>query len=190
METKEKHYWTTADDRIMRAEYPTKSTREIAKLLNRSVSSIYGRANDLGLSKEKCANHTDWTPELIEKLKAEFPVRMTPELVREWGISLRTIIRKARELGINKADNFHELNQTKINELISKNLPPNPYKGLKGLKGWTVPGGEKFQFKKGELPKIDYEKALKTRLETIRKEKMRLKYGLKQKTKIKLVNFH
>jgi hypothetical protein len=128
----------------------------------------------------------NWTDELIEKLKNEFPVRMTPELVKEWGISQRTIIRKARELGIDKSENFRELNQEKINELISKNLPPNPYKGLKG---WIMPRSQEFQFKKGERPKINYLQATASRNETIRKEKLRLKYGLKQKTKIKLVNF-
>jgi hypothetical protein len=186
MQKKTKHFWMTSEDRFLIQMYPTMNTKEIALALNRSVSAIYGRVNDLGLKKDKCANHTDWTPELIEKLKTEFPVRMTPELVKEWGISQRTIIRKARELGISKAENFHELNQKKINQLISENHAPNPYKGLKG---WTVPGGEKFQFKKGHKPNIDYEKATATRNETIRKEKLRLKYGLKQKTNIKLDNF-
>ena len=39
-----------------------------------------------------------WTPEMIETLVAEFPFAYNRVLAKKLGISMRTLIRKAREL--------------------------------------------------------------------------------------------
>lgn len=43
--------WTAEDRRQLRALYPDKSTQEVAAVMHRSLSSIYGAAATLGLSK-------------------------------------------------------------------------------------------------------------------------------------------
>lgn len=131
---------------------------------------------------------TEWTPEMITKLEAEFPYRFSRDIGNDLGLSIRTIIRKARELNLKKQDGFLDINRKEITKRATIARPENP---TKGDSSFRIPGGEKHQFKKGERRyEIDYEKATKTRNETIKKEKMRLKYGLPQQTNLKLVNIY
>ena len=63
------------------------------------------------------------------------------------------------------------------------------------MKGWSVPNGEQFRFKKGNIPAMKTDpnivaKVHKKRNDTIRLEKLRLKYGLRQKTKLNLKDFY
>lgn len=132
-------------------------------------------------------NKTIWTDEMIDKIIKEFPVRFTKDIAKDLNLGYRTIIRKARELGVEKIENFKAINQSKINQLISENHAPNPYKGQKGF---IIPNSKKYHFKKGEKPNVDYSKIVDKRNELIRKEKMRLRYGLAQKSKIKITNIY
>jgi hypothetical protein len=50
--------WSETDLATLREMYPTRSTREIANELRRSVCSVYGMANNLGLEK---------TPEYLQR---------------------------------------------------------------------------------------------------------------------------
>ncbi len=43
--------WIKAEDRIMKRLYPNQSTESVAAVLNRSLRSVYSRANTLGLKK-------------------------------------------------------------------------------------------------------------------------------------------
>lgn len=125
-----------------------------------------------------------WTAEMLETLKTDFPVRFNKELAAELGVGWRTLIRKARELGIEKEVDFLDKNRSKITEMGAKAHPEHP---MKGVKGWCVPNSEKTRFKPGNVPPvISSEQRSETRNETIRKERLRIKYGLPQKTKLNL----
>lgn len=127
---------------------------------------------------------TIWTNEMIEKLTQEFPFRFSRDIGKDMYLSIRTIIRKARELNLEKEPDFLDINRDKITALATKNKPENPNKGNKDFR---IPGGEKYQYKPGqERPIVDYKKIHKNRNETIRKERLRIKYGLPRKTKLKL----
>ena len=130
---------------------------------------------------------TVWTAEMIDKLKSEFPYRFSRDIGKDLGLSIRTIIRKARELGLEKESEFLDTNRTEISKRAQEARPYNP---TKGMKGWSVPGGEKHRFQPGHVPQNNPEKSRLTRNETIRKEKQRIKYGLPQKTKLKLTNIY
>lgn len=133
-----------------------------------------------------------WTDEMIKRLELEFPYRFTRDLAMDLGISKRTIVRKARELGIEKEPNFLEKNRELISDMAAKAHPPHPHKGDKG---WVVPNSKNTRFKKGNIspmgtnPEV-VKKCHKSRNETIRLEKLRLKYDLPQKTKLKIVNIY
>jgi hypothetical protein len=72
--------------------------------------------------------------------------------------------------------------------MAMRNHPGHPHKGDSS---YRIPGGEAHQFKKGRpQPEVDYKKVHASRNETIRKEKQRIRYGLPQKTKLKLVNIY
>lgn len=130
---------------------------------------------------------TIWSTEMIQKLMTEFPNRFSRDIGKDLGISIRTVIRKARELGLEKEDSFLDKNRELITQLATDAHPPNPNKGNKDFR---IPGGEKFQFKKGQpRPSVDYNKIHQKRNETIRKERIRIKYGLPQKTKLNLKNY-
>lgn len=129
-----------------------------------------------------------WTDEMCQKIMAEFPHRITIDMAKEMGVSLRSVIRKARELGIEKREGFLNDFRQEITKRANAAKPPNPNKGNSSFR---VPGGELYQFQPGHKPvNRNMELIHKKRNETIKREKLRLKYGLKQETKLKLVNIY
>jgi hypothetical protein len=128
-----------------------------------------------------------WTNEMVQIITELFPTTYNRELAKLLNVSMRSVIRKARELGLEKEPDFLELRRDEITALATKALPPQP---TKGQKGWSVPNSEKTRFKKGNVPPvIKYpdlmEKIQKKRNETIRRDRLRRKYGLSPITKIK-----
>lgn len=130
----------------------------------------------------------NWTPEMITRLKNEFPVTYNNQLADELGVSHRTLIRKARELGLEKEEGFLEKRRFEIGRMAKESRGPNE---TKGLKGWCVPNGQQFRFKPGNIsvmktrPEV-VEKVRRKRNETIRRERIRMKIGLKPLTKLNL----
>lgn len=134
----------------------------------------------------------EWTAEMLGTLKNEFPSSFNRDLATKLGISMRTLIRKARELNVEKEESFLEKRRSQITEMARKAHPGQP---TKGIKGWSVPGGEKYRFKKGHIPAMKTDPTLVAKVhakrnDTIRLEKLRLKYGLRTKTKLKLKDFY
>lgn len=133
-----------------------------------------------------------WTDEMIKIMKKEFPVNFNKEIAKKFGIGWRSVVRKARELGIKKEPLFLEKRRRTITQMAVEALPPN---NNKGNKGWSVPNAHLNLFKKGNIPPNKRIPGLtelihKKRNKTIRLEKLRLKYGLNQKTKLKLTNIY
>lgn len=133
----------------------------------------------------------NWTTTMIDKMIAEFPIRFAEDLAKEFGVGKSTIIRKARELKLEKEPEFLSKRKYAISALAQAAKAPNP---MKGIRGWSVPNGEAYRFKKGNIsPMGDLEireRSRKSRNKTIKSEKLRIKYGLEQKTKLKLVNIY
>ena len=129
-----------------------------------------------------------WSDEKLDLIKGKFSTTFNNDLALELGCGCRTVIRKAREFGLEKEVGFSDKRRPEIIKRSTAVKRPNP---TKGLKGWVVPGGEKFQFKKGHVPasKNNPEIAKKmkdSRNNLIRRERIRLYYGLEPLTKIKL----
>jgi hypothetical protein len=129
----------------------------------------------------------EWTPDMLQKLKERFPVEFNKDLAKELGISWRSLIRKARELSIEKEPQFLDKRRTTISRMAQESRPPNP---TKGLKGWCVPNSEQFRFKPGHVPRMAFDPKLvervhATRNETIRRDRIRAKIGLPRLTKFK-----
>jgi hypothetical protein len=136
--------------------------------------------------------YTKWTSEMVEKLTNEFSNRLTRNIANDLGLSIDVVKRKAAYLGLKKEAGFLENNREEINKLAVKFKSPHP---MKGVKGWSVPNGEKTQFKKGNIPpqvkNTDLKKVFTDRRnETIKKERLRIKYGMEQKTNLRLVNIY
>ncbi len=138
--------------------------------------------------KKILRNKISWTQEMIDLLIAEFPYSYNKELAKKIGVSWRTLIRKARELNIEKEPGFLEKRRKEITEMAVKALPPQP---TKGKKGWSVPNSEQTRFKPGQISIMKtnrdvVEKVTKKRNESIARDRRRLRLGLKQLTKLKL----
>lgn len=129
-----------------------------------------------------------WTEAELKFLQDNFPSMWNKDLAKHFGIGWRSVVRKARELGLEKSDTFRD--NIDFSAFGQGNEPWN--KGMKGLP--MVAACVEKQFKKGNKscmtdPKVA-ERSRTSRNETIRKEKMRLRYTLPQKTKLKLVNIY
>ncbi len=94
---------------------------------------------------------TAWSEEALQCLRERFPHTWNKELAKYFNIGHRTIIRKARELGLEKAPDFRDsIDFTQLRKGIA---PPN--KGKKAKDYMTPEGLEKMkisQFKKGHVP--------------------------------------
>lgn len=129
-----------------------------------------------------------WTQEMIDLLISEFPYSYNKELAKKIGVSWRTLVRKARELGLEKEPGFMDKRINEITEMAVKAHPPHPYKGKKG---WCVTGSEETRFKPGQIsvmktnPEV-VEKVTKKRNESIARDRRRLRLGLKPLTKLRL----
>lgn len=130
----------------------------------------------------------NWTPEMIRRLKFEFKYAYNKSLAIDLGVSPRSLIRKARELGLEKEDGFLEKRKEHIHKMARAKRQPNP---TKGLKGWCVPNSEAHRFKPGNISPMATrqdirEKVSRSRLKIIEEEKYRIREGLEQITKLKL----
>lgn len=144
---------------------------------------------------------TEWTEAMLSYLTEHFPTDCNEEIAKKLKVSPRTMIRKARELGLQKAENFRELNEVKISTKMRK-----AHKGKKNpgcfKKGNTV--GTEYRFKKGHQlteeskekqrqtcsrywhiyhTKRSQKKGTKAWRQTWLNDAIRKEYGLKQETK-------
>lgn len=137
--------------------------------------------------KKKRSWKVVWSEEMLRILQGKFPVTFNRELAKELNVSMRTLIRKARELGLDKEPGFLD----KRRDTITKMAVANNHNKYTGCKGWSVPNGEATRFKKGhesimKTNRVVVEKVRKSRNETIRRERIRIKLELPRLTNLKL----
>ena len=125
---------------------------------------------------------------MIYMVKKYFPVKYNRVLAAELNVSMRSLIRKARELGIEKETNFLEIRRDEITKMAVIAHPPNQHKGHIG---WYVPNSEETRFKIGNVSIMTINPAVVEKVRTkrnqlIKREKIRAKLGLSPISKIKL----
>jgi hypothetical protein len=145
---------------------------------------------ELYLDKPKKANRRkiNWTPDMLSALIGRFPVTYNKELAKELHVSWRSLVRKARELGLEKEPEFLEKRRDDITMMAVKAHMPN---ANKGRKGWSVPGSELNRFSKGHQPPTATDPELVKRIHsrrnnTIKRERIRIRLGLPRLTKLNL----
>ena len=114
---------------------------------------------------------------MLKLLRDYFPTMTNYSLAKLIGVSHRTMIRKARELGLEKADDFMEINRKSISESISAGVRrhgPQPTHFQKGVR--ANPDGE---FKPGhrESPEVKAKRSASLK-ETWKRKKILKRYGL------------
>lgn len=114
--------WTWKDLDFLRSNYDGMTNAELARKLGRTYGAVITKAYNLGLKKKMGNKLIEWTPQKLKLLTDFFPIMFNDALAKWLGISIRTLTRKARELGLKKRDDFHELKKDKIRERQSEAL--------------------------------------------------------------------
>jgi hypothetical protein len=131
---------------ILTEMYPTNTLAEIAKRINRTETAIQVRACRMGLHKLQHPRYHYWTPQMLKLLTTYFPTMFNKPLAKWIGVSLRTMLRKARELGLEKQEGFLDKRRKEINRMAGEALKKvdNPARFKKGERFCP-----EYEFKKG-----------------------------------------
>lgn len=115
----------------------------------------------------------NWTPERLKLLREYYPTMFTDALAKWIGCSVRTLQRKARELGLKKVDNFNQVRSADISRKVSD-----------GVKRAYREGRKTSRFRKGvrSNPQGEFKPGFKFKgeIEEGRKEKIRETYRRKK----------
>lgn len=148
-----------------------------------------------------------WTKKKDDRLRELFPYEFNDDVAKALKVSPRSVTRRARELGLEKAPDFREVNAEALSKRLRKGIKngrPNPTKFKKGkeLTGQPFKKGhrltEEQKRKQSDSMRKTHaamdtrkkkkiaENKSKTMSELWAKDRVRAKYGLKQKTKLRL----
>lgn len=132
-----------------------------------------------------------WTPAMVQQLTNRFPVEFTKDVAASLGVSPRTAVRKARELGIEKVPDFLVTRKIEIQQMAAEGCRRafNPTRWKKGSQA-----GKATQFRKGNTSPLKVrpdivEKVRQKRNAAIARDRRRIRLGLPQLTRIKLINY-
>ncbi len=108
----------------------------------------------------KKALSIEWTPKMLIVLKVKFSRTFNSELAKQLGVSVRTVIRKARELQLEKEPGFLDKRREIITQMAQAARPPATQRQIEQI----TKAGEPYRFKKGHKSTgIDYSKIWNTR---------------------------
>lgn len=113
--------WTWKELDILHREFPKRPTPEVAKMLGRSPMATAVKASKEGLKKKELPG-IKWTPQMLKLLTDFFPIMFNKPLAKWIGVSQRTMLRKARELGLQKQEGFLEKRKAEIQRMAGDAL--------------------------------------------------------------------
>ncbi len=148
-----------------------------------------------------------WTKKKDDKLRELFSYEFNDDVAKALKVSPRSVTRRARELGLEKAPDFREVKADELSRRLKKGIKngkPSPTKFKKGkeLTGQPFKKGHRLtaeqERKRSDSMKKAHaamgtrkkkkiaEKKSKAMSKLWAKDRVRAKYGLKQKTKLRL----
>lgn len=140
--------------------------------------------------KRNCTKIT-FTDEQRDWFVAHFSTTLNKDCADHLGVSMRTMIRFARELGLEKDPAWLHCIFMERCRMAAESNRGEGNKGIANLLKY----GKAYRFKKGETSrqrlgdereKERIRKSAATRRETLRKERMRVNWGLEQQTRLKI----
>lgn len=142
--------WSEQEVEMLRAEWKSsKPAREIAERLGRPLRAVYMKAHHLGLPKKDDPNKIKLSQSDQWWLRQNYPHMRTEICALKLGISLRSCVRMARKLGVEKTAQFMKETQAftarkaKESHLAHGTYPP------KGIINENIAKGEAYRFKPG-----------------------------------------
>lgn len=133
--------WTVMDKQRLRNEWNRHTIEEVAAMLGRSYQATAVMASKLGLKKDHYG--IVWSEEQLRILRFYFPIMFNRPLAGQLGVSVRTLIRKARELGLEKKPGFLQERKRDIQRLAGDAIRRSDHKNTRFKKGvHNNPAGE------------------------------------------------
>lgn len=172
---------------------------EIAAALGRTEKAIEHKKSQLRHPKPKTSHNTstqkiELTPQQKSWLIRHFKHTKNDVIMAKLGLSHSKLHRLAREFGLTKTRQFIRKTQQECTAAAKESHLRN---GTYPPKGYRIPKSGENCFQPGVTPEMRLgkkrnqeriAKAAATRRETIEKERMRIRWGFDQKTKLKLVH--
>lgn len=126
-----------------------------------------------------------WTEEMLRTLTEEYPDKLNAELAEKLGVTQNSLSYKARSLGLEKSKDFFRKNRKAIYARRTA-----PYRN----DGWFRKGtrtGEESRFRKGHTESEEGKAGRITSVTKARRkqtydELVRIKYGLRRRTRLRL----
>lgn len=147
--------WTRQEEDMLRSLWRSdKPARIIAEEIGRPIRAVYLKAHKLGLPKKDDPNKIRLDSRDMLWLKLNYPHMRTEICALKLGISLRSCVRLARKLGVEKTAQFMKECQAfssrkaKESHLRNGTYPP---------KGFIIPGSEEYRFKPGHSSTIKHQ---------------------------------
>lgn len=148
--------WTKAEEKKLRALYPTRRNRGIGELFGRTDTAVKSRASLLGLIKN---NKIPLTKKQLDVIRKMHPNHSAETVAKKIGRTAIVVYRYAKLLGVNKSPEYKaKLKAEACAKITASGMGTRFPKGHvpmnKGLRrpGWSVGRGrmQETQFKKGQ----------------------------------------
>ena len=142
--------WGEQEIEVLRAEWNTdKPAREIAERIGRPLKAIYLKAHKLGLPRKDDPNKIKLSHSDQWWLRQNYPHMRTELCALKLGISMRSCVRLARELGVSKTAQFMKETQAFSARKARESPPAHGTYPPKGIINENLAKGEAYRFKPG-----------------------------------------
>lgn len=133
--------WSQKELDFLRWNYGKLGAPECAERLGRPLQGVRVKAWNMGLKGKD--QHFEWTEQRLKLIVDFYPTMFSKALAKWIGCGHRTLVRKARELGLEKVPDFHERKRDEIRRMSGSHGPNRTT--IK--KGSGI--GAEYRFKKG-----------------------------------------
>lgn len=140
--------WTKAQEDELRELYGTMTAEALAVRFGTTKGAIYQKSYQMGLKKEQ-PNKIHLTPQQELWMKIHWPHMSNEICALMLGISLRSVVRQARRLGLKKTEQFMKECQAHTAKKAKESQLKNGTYPAKGYYSPNLQKGEAYQFKPG-----------------------------------------
>ena len=129
----------------------------------------------------------EWTEERLNYLRQNYQTQTNEQLAEHFGISARTLRRKAKQIGLTKREPVTKTKQTE--ELVRDMYPDHSLNEIaeKANISWRTVRRMAIQMGLKRTPEEESRMRSRIRTNLIKSERRRIAFGLEQRTKMKLV---
>jgi len=147
-----RRHWTPEEDDRLRRDYGQVPTKDIARRMGRSLSSVSGRVRKLDIRTGRY-----WSAAESAELTRLYPDMDTPSLAAHFGRSIDSIYNHAFLLNLHKSSDYKVAVQARTTLNLTEGgkatrIQPGNTPWNKGKKGWCGEGCERTQFRPGNMP--------------------------------------